>query len=153
MPARGTAAPRESSHPIRAEAGYCARVSDASIPETRLRRAARMLLAVLLVGQGINHFVMTDTFVRMIPPWLPWPRLLVHLSGVAELGLGLLLSSPRTRRLAVLGIVSLFVAIFPANLHMALHPEEWPELPEAALWARLPLQGVLIAWAWWVRAR
>jgi uncharacterized membrane protein len=72
-------------------------------------------------------------------------------SGVFEIlgGVGLLV--PATQRLAAWGLVALYVAVFPANVNMALHriPLGKMEMPVWALWARLPLQGVLIAWAFW----
>ena len=113
--------------------------------------ALKLLLAALMVAAGVLHFVKPKPYLRMMPSLLPAPLLLVYLSGVAEVlgGLGLLL--PQTQRLAAWGLVALFVAIFPANVNMAVNkiglgrktPPAW------ALWARLPLQGVLIAWAWW----
>ena len=80
-------------------------------------------------------------------PYLPWPVALVYISGVAEILLGTLLMLPRTSRLAGWGLIALLVAVFPANIHMALHPELYPTMSPRALWIRLPLQGVLIALA------
>ncbi len=82
-----------------------------------------------------------------MPPYLPWHLFLVEVSGVCEIALGLLLLVPLCTRWAAWGLIALLVAVFPANLHMAVHPELYPEIPAAALWARLPLQAVLIAWA------
>jgi uncharacterized membrane protein len=84
-----------------------------------------------------------------MPPYLPAHRDLVALSGAFEVlgGLGVL---PRaTRAAAGWGLMALLVAVYPANLHMALHPERFPSLPVVALYARLPLQFVFIAWAYW----
>lgn len=117
------------------------------ISRTKLRLGFRWLLGIAFVLQGINHFMTTDVMVRMMPEVLPAPRLLVWLSGVAEIVLGLLVFPAQTRRLAGWGLVLLLLAVFPANVHMALHPEDWP-LPPAALWARLPLQLVLLYWVW-----
>ena len=96
---------------------------------------------------------MPDFYVRIMPPYLAWPRGLVLVSGAAEIALGLLLLVPRTAAPAAWGLIALLVAVFPANVHMALHPDRYPDLPPAALWARLPLQGVLIAWAAWFTRR
>ena len=123
--------------------------------ETPLERASRRLLACLLVTAGVLHFVATDTFAAMVPSALPWPVPLVYISGVAEIGLGVLLLAESTRSLAAWGCVALFVAVFPANIYWALHPElsvpglpAWLPKPSAtALWLRLPLQFLLIAWA------
>ena len=113
-----------------------------------LRQISRWLLGLGLIAQGINHFVSMEFMLRMMPAYLPAPRLLVQLSGVAEVALGVAALVPRTRRLAGLGILALLVAVFPANLEMALHPEAWPELPRWALYARLPLQLGFAYWAY-----
>ena len=111
----------------------------------------RWVLTVFMVVAGINHFVSPAPYVGMVPAELPKPELLVQISGVAEIlgGLGLIL--PQTRRLAAWGLIALFVAVFPANLNMALNhlPLGTTQVPVWALWARLPLQLVLIAWAYW----
>jgi uncharacterized membrane protein len=104
-----------------------------------------------MVAAGANHFIAPQTYVAMMPAELPMPLALVFISGVAEMlgGLGLIL--PATRKLAAWGLVALYVAVFPANLNMALNHLQLgkTEIPAWMLWARLPLQGVLIAWAWW----
>ena len=114
-----------------------------------VRIVSLVVLGVLFVAAGVMHFVVPDFYTRMIPPYLPWPLPLVYVSGACEVVLGALLLMPRTRRPAAWGLIVLLVAVFPANLHMALNPDQFPNLPPAALWARLPLQAVLIAWAWW----
>lgn len=116
--------------------------------DTRARTWARWVLGLLLIGQGINHFVMTDEMVRIMPSFLPWHRPLVWLSGAAEIGLGAMALSRRTRRLAGWGIIALLVAVWPANWTMALNAEAWPSIPEWALWTRLPFQLVFAWWAW-----
>jgi len=100
---------------------------------------------MLFVGGGIGHFAITDVYVRIMPPFLPSPRVLVYVSGVFEVlgGLGLLYLP--TRRVAAWGLVGLLVAVFPANVYM-LHIRYGA--PGWVLWLRLPLQGLLIWWAW-----
>jgi uncharacterized membrane protein len=99
---------------------------------------------------GLNHFVSPDFYVHMMPPYLPAHLALVYLSGIAEVVLGALLLVPRWWRLAAWGLIALLVAIFPANLHMALHPELFASVASPGLlWLRLPLQAGLIVWAWW----
>lgn len=109
----------------------------------------RVLLAIFFVGAGIMHFVIPDTYVRIVPPALPAPRLLVELSGAAEIfgGLGLLV--PFTRRAAAWGLVALLVAVFPANIYMAVsHVPAHGILGQRWLqWLRLPLQIPVIFWA------
>lgn len=114
-----------------------------------LKTGMRFLFAALFVVAGTNHFLNPSFYMKIMPPYLPWHWELVILSGVFEMVLGLLLFAPRTASLAAWGLIALLIAIFPANLHMALHPDHYPRIPEWFLWARLPLQGVLIAWAYW----
>ena len=115
-----------------------------------MMRALRWVLTIFMVAAGANHFISPAPYVGMMPAALPAPLLLVYVSGVAEMlgGLGLIL--PATRKLAAWGLIALFVAVFPANLNMALNhlPLGTMAVPTWALWARLPLQVVLIAWAW-----
>ena len=113
-----------------------------------LRVVFKALFAAIFLFGGLNHFRDTAFYTHMMPPWLPWHVELVYISGVAEILLGLLFLIPRFTRIAAVGLVALLVAVFPANLHMALHPELYSEFNPIALWIRLPLQGVLIAWAW-----
>lgn len=113
------------------------------------KRIMQWLLGLLFVAAGVNHFVHPDFYVRIMPPYLPWHLELVYLSGVFEIILGALLLVPSYTRLAAWGLIALLLAVFPANLHMALNSHLFPEIPAAALWLRLPLQGVLIAWAYW----
>jgi uncharacterized membrane protein len=117
-----------------------------------LRTALRWLLTIGMVLAGINHFIDPATYVAMMPSALPWHLELVYASGVFEILGGLGLIHPRTRRLAGWGLIALLVAIFPANLNMAVNhlPLGGQVVPEWALWARLPLQIVFILWAWWV---
>ncbi|AYA36179.1 DoxX family membrane protein [Hymenobacter oligotrophus] len=116
---------------------------------SRLGRLGLLGLSALFVTAGIFHFTNPKPFVRIVPPQLPAPEALVGISGAAEIGLGLLLLPRLTRRLAAWGLVALLVAVFPANMYMARLPGGGLGLPQWVLWARLPLQGVLIAWAWW----
>ncbi|MFP2928757.1 MauE/DoxX family redox-associated membrane protein [Pyxidicoccus sp. 3LG] len=106
-------------------------------------------LALLMVAAGVNHFRNPKFYLRIMPPYLPWHGPLVFWSGVAEVLLGVLLVVPPTTRLAAWGLIALLVAVFPANLYMATNPERFKKLHPALLWLRLPLQGVLILWAWW----
>ena len=109
----------------------------------------QFVLALFMVAAGVNHFLKPRVYMHIMPPYLPRPRELVLISGMAEVLLGVLLLVPRTTQLAAWGLVALFVAVFPANLYMAQHPERFRKIPRALLWLRLPLQGVLILWALW----
>lgn len=104
------------------------------------------LLTVGFLAAGLLHFLAPEGYVGIVPSYLPDARTLVYVSGAAEIAGGVGLAVPRLRRAAGWGLIVLLVAVFPANLDMALHPERH-SIPETLLWARLPLQGVLI---WWV---
>jgi uncharacterized membrane protein len=116
---------------------------------SRTRTISRWVATVFMVAAGINHFASPEPYVGMVPAQLPAPWALVYVSGVAEIlgGLGLIL--PATRRLAAWGLIALLVAVFPANLNMAMNhlPLGARHVPAWALWARLPLQLVFIWWA------
>ena len=115
----------------------------------RLKYTLRWLYGLFFIAAGVNHFLNTPFYVGIMPPYLPWPVALVYLSGVAEIGLGGLLLVERWSRLAAWGLIALLIAVFPANVHMALHPELYPWASSLGLWLRLSLQGALIAWAYW----
>ncbi len=114
-----------------------------------LKSTLRVVLALFFVGAGINHFARTGFYLRMMPLYLPLHLELVQISGVAEIVLGVLLLIPRSSFVAAWGLIALLAAVFPANVQMALHPDTFPEFGPRALWLRLPLQAVLIAWAFW----
>ncbi len=114
-------------------------------------RIIRWLFCPVFVLAGVNHFVNPRFYLRIMPPWLPAHEAMNVASGAAEIvgGAALMSRSRKVRRFGGLFSIATLVAIFPANLHMALHPEEFPEVPggATALYARLPFQAVFIAWA------
>jgi uncharacterized membrane protein len=117
-----------------------------------VERALRALLAAAMVTVGALHFIDPEPFVRIVPAALPGPWILVYVSGAFEIAGGVGLLIPRLRRAAAWGLIALFVAVFPANVNMALNRislDDGPPPPDWALWLRLPLQAVLIAWALW----
>jgi len=103
--------------------------------------------ATLFVLGGAGHFVATDFYEKMMPPYLPLHRTLVLLSGVIEIALGILLVVPRTSKRAAWGLIALLIAIFPANIHVYRHQEMFPLSPLVHA-LRLPIQGLLILWAY-----
>ena len=109
--------------------------------------ASRALVGFFLIA-GTLHFTHTRLYEAIMPPWVPARREVVYLSGAAEIAgaLGALL--PATRAAAGWWLTATLVAVFPANVHMALHPEGYP-IPAWLLYARLPLQGAFVAWALW----
>ena len=117
--------------------------------ESRRHTVLRWLLTLLMVNAGIQHFTAPAPFIAIVPAWLPNAPLLVDISGVAEILLGVLLIIPRTSRLAGWGLIALFIAVFPANIYLYQHPEIMPDVSPTAHFIRLPIQAVLILWAWW----
>ncbi|MBB3207334.1 putative membrane protein [Rhodopirellula rubra] len=110
------------------------------------RKFSLGLLAVLFVAAGANHFVNPEVYLRIMPPSFPMPSKLVAVSGFFEIfgGVGVLVT--RLRRPAGWGLVALLIAVFPANIHMALNTSQYPDIPAFLIYARLPMQFVLIAW-------
>lgn len=113
------------------------------------REILKWLFGILFAVAGANHFVHTDFYVSIMPPYLPWHAALVYVSGAAEIMLGVSLLCRRFERRAAWGMIALIIAVTPANVHMAIHPDLYPQFSAIALWWRVPLQGVLIAWAFW----
>ena len=121
---------------------------------SRRKRILLWLMAAFYVFAGSNHLVNPEFYLAIVPPGLPNPEWLNVISGLVEIALGVFVLEPRVRVLAAWGIVALLIAIFPANLYVATEnlglPAGEPGTGNALLnWARLPLQAVLIAWAWW----
>ena len=115
----------------------------------KLKIIMKYLLCVFFVVAGLNHFINPAFYLKAMPPYLPWPLFLVYLSGFFEVALGVLLLAPALTRIAAWGLVALLIAVFPANIQMAINPELYPDISPLALWLRLPLQAVFIAWAYW----
>ena len=107
-----------------------------------------IILGIFFLAAGVMHFVATDQYVAMMPFFLPWHEGLVYLSGFLEIagGIGVMFSS--TRRFAGVGLIVLLIAVFPANVHVALHglPIADTGVPIWSLWLRLPLQLVFLYW-------
>jgi uncharacterized membrane protein len=108
------------------------------------------MLVVIFAVAGVLHFALTDTYARIVPRWLPAARTLVYVSGVAEIAGAVGLMLPQLREAAGWGLIALLVAVLPANVQMLQSARGsgaaawW----QALLWARLPLQLVLIWWVW-----
>jgi uncharacterized membrane protein len=113
-------------------------------------RIVRALCGPVLVLAGLNHFLNPRFYLRIMPPWLPAHEAMNVASGAAEIlgGAMLVCPEPRVRRAGGWFSIATLLAVFPANVHMALHPEDFPEVPggRRTLLARLPLQAVFIAW-------
>ena len=119
---------------------------------SRTKRALLWVMSAFYVSGGVYHLVNPGFYLPMMPPYLPWHRELVFVSGVAEIVLGIAVLVPGLRHLAALGIIALLIAMFPANLHIAMH-----DVPLVGAthglgmwnWIRLPFQALFIAWACW----
>ena len=109
--------------------------------------AARILGAFFLVA-GALHFIKPRPYEAIMPEALPAHRELVYLSGLAELAGGAGVLVHRTRRPAGWWLIATMLAVFPANVNMAVNAERFRGIPEPLLWARLPLQGAIVYWIW-----
>ncbi len=118
-----------------------------------LGREARALgLAAVLGFAGVAHFVNPGFFDEIVPHALPGsPRSWTYVSGVAELACAAAVARPSTRRLGGVAAAMLFIAVFPANVQMAVDWRSRPALERAGAYGRLPLQIPLVLWAWKVR--
>jgi uncharacterized membrane protein len=118
---------------------------------SKYKELLRVILAVSIIIVGVTHFIVSEQYVRIVPPQLPYPLELVYLSGFYEIlgGIGLLV--PPVSQAAAWGLIALFIAVYPANINMAVNLIKVDHIPNSP-WVhvvRLPLQAVLIAWAWW----
>ena len=116
------------------------------------KRASLYVMSAFYLVAGAAHFRAPGFYLPMMPASLPWHLGLIYLSGIAEMALGAGLLVPAFRCAAAWGLIALLIAVFPANLHVALHNTPIGGRAEGLgiwNWLRLPLQGILIAWAWW----
>lgn len=107
-----------------------------------------LIVATFFIGAGILHFVLLDFFSAIVPPYFSNPEFLVKISGVFEIlgGVGILIQ--RTRKWAGWGLIALCVAVLPANIHMAMNPEQFADIPVVLLYLRLPLQAFIVWFIW-----
>ena len=112
----------------------------------------RGILAVCMVVAGTLHFIFPEPFIKIVPSFLPFPAALVYISGLLEIlgGIGLLI--PAVSQTAAWGFILLFIAVYPANINMAVNHIHIDNIPDGKWFQaiRLPFQFVLIAWAWWL---
>jgi uncharacterized membrane protein len=101
---------------------------------------------IIFMTAGTLHFLEKSFYLRIMPPYLPHPGILVELSGTAAIVIGVLLSATPTVRWGAWGAILYLLAVFPANIYMALHPEIFPGIPAWTGWARLPLQFLFLYW-------
>lgn len=109
----------------------------------------KWILGIAFVFAGSNHFINPKFYLNIMPPYLPWHLFLVYLSGAFEIILGIMLLVPKTQRFGAWGLIALLIAVFPANIYMAMNPEKFADIRPFLIYLRLPLQFVIIAWAYW----
>ena len=107
------------------------------------------IMAAFYMAAGLMHFLNPRFYLRIMPPYIPFHKTMVVFSGLAEIGLGLLLLFDEYRSWAAWGVIALLVSVFPANIHHLTSNETGMQTPKWLLILRLPLQGVLIVWAFW----
>ncbi len=119
---------------------------------SRPKRILLWVMAAFYVFGGFNHLMNPEFYVAIMPPGLPNPEWLNVLAGLAEIVLGVYVLEPRVRVLAAWGIIALLVAVFPANVYVAVENlgTGGPGTGNAVLnYVRLPFQALFAVWAWW----
>ena len=107
------------------------------------------LMSLFYISIGIKHFINMDWFMRIMPPYLPYHKELIYLSGTFEILLGIMLVFKRTRFLAGWGLILLLIAVFPANIYLAQTNGAAMNISPTIAWGRLPFQAIFIALAYW----
>jgi uncharacterized membrane protein len=111
--------------------------------------AVRFGAAVFWMVAGTMHFVIPRQYEAIVPPRIArWKKEIVIVSGLAEIAGGVMVLPDRTRRGARWWLLATLTAVYPANIHMAVHPEQFPKIPRPALYARLPIQGLFALLTW-----
>ena len=112
-----------------------------------------IISSIFYVIVGIKHFIEPEYFLSIVPPYLPYHLELVYISGLFEILFGLLILFPKYRYYGAIGLILLLLAVFPANIYLAQSKgvqEAIGATQEIATW-RLPIQGVLIWIAYYIR--
>jgi len=118
------------------------------LPASRAKTIALLGLAVFFINIGIDHFVNPDFYLNIMPSYLPLHLEAVYISGFFEIVGGVCVLIPRLRSAAGWGLVALLIAVYPANIYMALNPELFPDIALSLLYIRLPMQFIFIYWAY-----
>lgn len=116
---------------------------------SKVKRVFLYLFVLFYVGAGVNHFASPDTYVPMMPPYLPFHLGLIYLSGLIEIALGASILVAKLRPWAAWVTIAMLLAFMPVHVYMLMEPGLFPDIPLPVLWLRLPLQGLFILWAWW----
>ena len=116
---------------------------------SKIKTISIVIMSLFYIVAGINHFINPDWFVRIVPPILPFKAALVYVSGVFEIVLGSLLIFPKTRFIAGWGLILLLLAVYPANIYVALSNGKAMNITPMMAWGRLPFQFIFIGLAYW----
>jgi uncharacterized membrane protein len=114
----------------------------------QFKLVTKYVFGLIFIVAGSLHFMKPHFYLLIMPSYLPFPLALIYISGACEIALGALILIPQYTQFAAWGIIALLIAVFPANVNMVLHPEIFPQVSELACWCRLPIQGLLILWAY-----
>lgn len=114
-----------------------------------IRTLSAWIMGLAYIATGINHFRDPEFYLKIMPPYMPAHELMVQLSGVAEIVLGVMMFIPRYRKLAAWAIITMLIVFMTVHIHMVMNPQLFKSVPEYILWLRIPLQFVLILWAYW----
>ena len=117
--------------------------------KSKIKTLSIILMTLFYIMAGTNHFINPDWYVRIVPPILPFKTAIVYISGILEIILGTLLIFPKTRFIASWGLILLLVAVYPANIYVALTNGEAMDITPLIAWGRLPFQFVFIGLAYW----
>lgn len=115
----------------------------------KIKTISIIIMSLFYIMAGTNHFINPDWYVHIVPPILPFKTAIVYISGILEIILGSLLIFPKTRFIAGWGLIILLVAVYPANIYVALTNGEAMDITPLIAWGRLPFQFVLIGLAYW----
>ena len=108
-----------------------------------------IIMSIFYVGVGIKHFTNPMWFIKIVPPILPYKLSLVYISGFFEILFGILILFPTTRYIAAWGLIFLLIAVFPANIYLAITTGAALNTTPLVAWGRLPFQFIFIAIAYW----
>jgi len=115
----------------------------------KIKTISIIIMSLFYIMAGTNHFINPDWYVRIVPPIFPFKTAIVYISGILEIILGSLLIFPKTRFIAGWGLIILLLAVYPANIYVALTNGEAMDITPLIAWGRLPFQFVLIGLAYW----
>ncbi len=122
-------------------------IQSLNLPSGLWKKLVLIGLAAFFINAGVLHFVNLDFYLSIMPPAFPLHTEAIYISGFFEVLGGVCVLIPRLRKIAGWGLVALLVAVYPANIYMAITPEAFPDIPVAALYVRLAFQFLFFYWA------